>query len=185
MGTAATAEYVDSASVVTHYLSEDLGYRVVVAVVQMPDRLQVVGRSRHARRGHRRGAEASRRRRSPAGGVGRAAGADSIEEVLAQLREALDAEVRPPLRARDIATAPVRTVTPETTMREAGRLMQRWGHGGLPVVDDGRVVGLVTRKDVDKAVRHGLEHAPVKGFMAREVDHGRARRRPDRRSSGC
>jgi tRNA nucleotidyltransferase (CCA-adding enzyme) len=30
-------------------------------------------------------------------------------------------------------------------------------------------VGLVTRKDVDKAARHGLAHAPVTGFMARDL----------------
>ena len=48
MGTAEPDEYVDSASVVTHYLVEDLGYRVAVAVIRMPDRLQVVGRSRLA-----------------------------------------------------------------------------------------------------------------------------------------
>lgn len=168
VGTASSSEYVDSASVVTHYLSEDLGYRIVVAVVQMPDRVHVVARSRMpdvdvgavmkhlGGGGHAQAASAARK-------------CDSVEQVVAEVRAALDAEVRPPLRARDIATAPVRTVAPSTTMREAGQLMERWGHGGLPVVADGVVVGVVTRKDVDKAVRHGLEHAPVKGFMSREV----------------
>jgi len=45
--------------------------------------------------------------------------------------------------------------------------MATWGHSSLPVIEDGRLVGLVTRKDVDKAARHGLGHAPVTGFMAR------------------
>ena len=64
-------------------------------------------------------------------------------------------------------------------MREAGELMAPLGPrraaGGRRTA---RVVGLVTRKDVDKAVRHGLEHAPVKGFMAREIITVGARRRP-------
>ncbi len=46
--------------------------------------------------------------------------------------------------------------------------MATWGHGGLPVVAGDRIVGLVTRKDVDKAERHGLDHAPLTGFMARD-----------------
>jgi len=168
VGTARTDVYVDSASVVTHYLVEDMGYRVAVALVAMPDRLHVVARSRLAQvdvgavlahlggGGHAMAASAALR------------GAD-MDEVLARLHSALESEIRRPLTATDIASSPVRTTTPETPMREAEELMLRWGHGALPVVDGGLVVGLVTRKDVDKATRHGLSHAPVKGFMAREI----------------
>ena len=166
VGWAEVTEYVDSASVVTHYLCEDLGYRVAVAVIRMPDRLYLVGRSRLAEvdiaavlglmggGGHAQAASAARRDLDVPG-------------ALAELRAALEATIRPPLTAGDIASRPVRTITPEQTMREAGDVMRRWGHGALPVVEDGAMVGLVTRKDVDKAVRHGLEHAPVKGFMNR------------------
>ena len=167
VGTAVAEEYVDSASVLTHYICEDLGYRVAIALVDMPERLHVVGRSRMADvdigavlkhvggGGHPQAASAALR------------GA-SIPDVLARLRVALDAEVAPPPRAADIASGPVRTITPDVTMAEAGRIMARWGHGGLPVIEGGRLVGLVTRKDVDKAARHGLDHAPATGFMARD-----------------
>ena len=168
VGLAELDRYVDSASVVTHYLVEDLGYRVACAVVAMPDRVHVVGRSRLSEVDI--GAVLGR-----LGGGGHAQAASaalrdvSLKEAAARLREALEAEIRPPLVARDVASAPVRTVVPETSMREAGELMLRWGHGALPVLDGRKVVGLVTRKDVDKAVRHGLAHAPVKGFMARDI----------------
>jgi len=168
VGTARSDDYVDSAGVVTHYIVEDMGHRVAVAVIEMPERTHVVGRSRLAEvdigrvLGHLGG-----------GGHAQAASAalrsTSIEEVLPRLRAALEAEVRPPLTARDIASAPVRTAAPETTMRQAGDQMLRWGHGALPVLEGELVVGLVTRKDVDKATRHGLGHAPVKGFMARGI----------------
>ena len=166
VGWAEVTQYVDSASVVTHYLCEDLGYRVAVAVIRMPDRLYLVGRSRLAEvdiaavlglmggGGHAQAASAARRDLE-------------VPEALAELRAALEATIRRPLTAGDIASKPVRTITPEQTMREAGDLMRRWGHGALPVVEDGAMVGLVTRKDVDKAVRHGLQHAPAKGFMNR------------------
>lgn len=116
VGSATTEEYVDSASVVTHYLSEDLGYRVVVAVVKMPDRLHVVGRSRLADVDI-----AGVLKHLGGGGHAQAASAAlkdiTVEDALRRVREALQAEVRPPLHARDIATAPVRTVTPETTRK--------------------------------------------------------------------
>jgi tRNA nucleotidyltransferase (CCA-adding enzyme) len=167
VGATIAEEYVDSASVLTHYICEDLGYRVAVAVIGMPDRLQVVGRSRIAEIDI--GAVL---KRLGGGGHPQAASAalknTTIPELLGRLREALDLEVPPPLSARDIMSSPVRTVSKEMTMGEAGRLMATWGHGGLPVDEDGELVGLVTRKDVDKAMRHGLAHAPLTGFMARE-----------------
>jgi tRNA nucleotidyltransferase (CCA-adding enzyme) len=66
-------------------------------------------------------------------------------------------------------SSPVRTIAPDETMAMPAGTMSRWGHGGLPVVEGGKLHGIVTRKDVDKAMRHGLQHAPVKGFSASEV----------------
>ena len=168
VGTAQTEEYVDSAGVLTHYIVEDMGFRVAVALIQMEDRLQVVARSRmnevdvgEAMKhlgggGHAQAASAAMR-------------GTTVPAAISRLREALQAEVRPPLTANDIMSSPVRTITEEVTIAEAGELMARWGHGGLPVVEGKRLVGLITRKDFDKAHRHDLDHAPVKGFMARGV----------------
>jgi tRNA nucleotidyltransferase (CCA-adding enzyme) len=167
VGTAVAPEYVDSASVLTHYICEDLGYRVAIALIEMPERLHVVGRSRLADVDI-----AAVLKHIGGGGHPQAASAAlrdaSIPDVLGRLRVALETEVAPPPRAGDIASSPVRSVAPDVTMAEAARIMATWGHGGLTVVEDGRLVGLVTRKDVDKAARHGLDHAPVTGFMARD-----------------
>lgn len=168
VGQAVTDEYVDSAGVLTHYVVEDLGYRVAVGVIAMPQRTQVVARSRLAEvdvgkvmarlggGGHPQAASAGFRERS-------------IPEVLELVKDALHREVQPPLRAVDVMSSPVRTVEPGVTMAQAGELMAAWGHGGLPVTQGRELLGLVTRKDVDKALRHGLGHAPVTGFMSRQV----------------
>ncbi|MCE5203841.1 MAG: CBS domain-containing protein [Actinomycetia bacterium] len=167
VGTARASEYIDSASVLTHHICEELGHRVAVAIIEMPGRIHVVGRSRLVEVDI--GAVLGR-----LGGGGHAQAASaalkdaSMGDVVSRLREALALEVPPPLTVGDIMSRPVRMATPSMSMAEAGRLMATWGHGGLPVLDEGRLVGLVTRKDVDKAVRHGLDHAPVTGFMARE-----------------
>jgi len=167
VGTARSEEYVDSASVLAHYICEDLGYRVAIAVIDMPERLQIVGRSRLG------GVDiAAVLKHVGGGGHPQAASAairnGVVEDVLPRLRDALALEVVPPLTAAEIASAPVRSIEPDTPMEEAGAIMARWGHSGLPVLQDGRLVGMVTRKDVDKAARHGLGHAPATGFMARE-----------------
>ena len=40
------------------------------------------------------------------------------------------------------------SVSPETTVREAARLIHETGHNRLPVIENGRLVGVVTRVDV-------------------------------------
>jgi CBS domain-containing protein len=50
--------------------------------------------------------------------------------------------------AADMMTRDVDTVTPDTSVRDAARLIHRTGHNRLPVVEDGKLVGVVTRLDV-------------------------------------
>jgi CBS domain-containing protein len=51
-------------------------------------------------------------------------------------------------KAEDMMTADPDTVTPDTTVQEAARMIHESGHNRLPVVEDGRLVGVVTRLDV-------------------------------------
>jgi CBS domain-containing protein len=51
-------------------------------------------------------------------------------------------------KATDMMTSDPDTVAPETTVQEAARLIHSSGHNRLPVVEDGRLVGVVTRLDV-------------------------------------
>jgi CBS domain-containing protein len=50
--------------------------------------------------------------------------------------------------AEDMMTRRPDTVGPDTSVREAARLIHGSGHNRLPVVEDGRFVGVVTRLDV-------------------------------------
>jgi CBS domain-containing protein len=53
------------------------------------------------------------------------------------------------MRARDIMTAPVITVRPESAVKEAAVLLADHGFTALPVLDeDNRLVGIVTEADV-------------------------------------
>ena len=51
-------------------------------------------------------------------------------------------------KAEDMMTAEPETVAPDTTVREAARIIHESGHNRLPVVEGGRLVGVVTRLDV-------------------------------------
>lgn len=51
-------------------------------------------------------------------------------------------------RARDLMTEDPVTIEPDATVREAARVIADSGHNRLPVVEHGRLVGVVTRLDV-------------------------------------
>jgi len=49
---------------------------------------------------------------------------------------------------KELMTTPVITVTPETPVQEAARIMAEKKIGGLPVVQAGKVVGIITETDL-------------------------------------
>jgi acetoin utilization protein AcuB len=54
-------------------------------------------------------------------------------------------------RVNGVMTEKVRTVSPATTLEEAAQILLKFQIGGLPVVDNGRLVGVITTSDVMKA----------------------------------
>ena len=92
------------------------------------------------------------------------------EKVLQALVEGAIAQIPQPLTARGLMSSPVRTIRPRVTVGEAQRILLRYGHSGLCVVDEGdRLVGIISRRDIDIALHHGFAHAPVKGYMSRNL----------------
>ena len=59
----------------------------------------------------------------------------------------------------------VHTLSPEMLLAEAALLMQRWGHEGFPVARDGKLLGMLTRREVDRAMQHRLGNTPVRSYM--------------------
>ena len=55
------------------------------------------------------------------------------------------------MRVRDIMTTEVVTVEPGTSVRRAAAIMEEGGFGCLPVVENGRLLGLVTSRDLRAA----------------------------------
>ena len=77
------------------------------------------------------------------------------------------------VRVRDIMSSPVTTVRADATLRELERLAAEKPYGGYPVVDDGRLVGIVTRRDLEMAIeKYGYEKAMtmrIRDIMSRPV----------------
>ena len=86
--------------------------------------------------------------------------------ILQELLAGLKSQIPHPPTARDLMSSPVRTIRPETTIAEAQRILLRYGNSGLSVVNNqDKLVGIISRRDLDIALHHGFSHAPVKGYM--------------------
>jgi tRNA nucleotidyltransferase (CCA-adding enzyme) len=69
----------------------------------------------------------------------------------------LKEQVKPAVTVSSLMSKDPLLLSPDTSVREAHRLMQRYGYEGYPVVREGDVVGLLNRREVDRAISHGLD----------------------------
>jgi tRNA nucleotidyltransferase (CCA-adding enzyme) len=159
--------YVEGVSNLAHKIVDLTDTKALVLLVEMEGRVFVVTRSRTDRIDAGLIASAL-------GGGGHAQAASAIvrgdlEGVRVRALAELARTSREPRRARDVMSRPPRALAPDDTVREAMTLCQRHGQSGVFVAVDRRVVGSVSREDLDKALGHGLAHAPVRGIMSGHV----------------
>ena len=79
-----------------------------------------------------------------------------LEEVRAELHLMLPTCVHPAITVGEIMSSGPQLISPDTPAEEASRRMQRYGYEGYPVVENGNVIGLLTRRAVDRALSHKL-----------------------------
>src|SRR5438477_401765 len=84
-------------------------------------------------------------------------------ELLASLLETLSIEE---VAGTEVVVAATTTQPADVSVAHAMAVCRRYGQSGILVVEDERLVGVVTREDLDKAIGHELAHAPVKGIMS-------------------
>lgn len=77
--------------------------------------------------------------------------------------------IRPAVTVAQIMSRRPRLLAPETPVQEAARLMQKYGYEGFPVVAEGKVIGLLTRRAVDRALAHKLNLTAASLMEAGEV----------------
>lgn len=75
------------------------------------------------------------------------------------------------MRCRDIMSAKVKTATRSMALQEVSALMRDGDMGALPVVEDGKLVGIVTDRDiVVRAIAEGKSAStPISEAMTTEI----------------
>ncbi|HZB35241.1 MAG TPA: CBS domain-containing protein [Gaiellaceae bacterium] len=159
--------HVDGVSNLAHKIADLTDTRALVLLVEMGDRVFCVTRSRTP------AIDAAAIARALGGGGHREAASAMFRGALADARAVLsaglEAAVAEPSRAERIMSRPARSVSPDETVSRAMVACQRYAQSGILVLEEGQLVGAVSREDLDKAIAHGLSHAPVKGIMSSRV----------------
>jgi len=179
VATATVDEQVDEISTLAHKLRDFFDPDGLFLIVDLHDRIQLVARSTTALihvgaiaetfggGGHTRAAAALIRQQPLAAGpLGEETSPLlSLAAVRARLLETLQQKVRPPVTVRQIMSWGLNTLEPETTVAEASQRMRRLGYEGFPVVDNEQLLGLMTRRELDRALHHDMHKVPVRRVM--------------------
>lgn len=155
--------YVDGVSGLVQKVAELTECRGLVCLVEMEDRVVAVVRSRDP------GFDAAAVAAALGGGGHAEAAAATFHGPLAEARrivlDALADAVPERPTAAEIMSRPARFVSADDTVARAMSLCQRHRQSGIQVGDPTRLAGVVSREDLDRAIAHGLENAPVKAVM--------------------
>ncbi len=164
---ASVDRYVGDIAVLVHKLKDMENLDALFVLVRMEDRIYLIGRSRLEEVNVSEIA-------GEFGGGGHPTAASATVKGMAlveahdRLINALREMVRPKRVAKDVMVYPVKTIEPERTLEEAGKIMARYNVNVLPVLLNQKVIGLISKQVVEKAVYHGLKSSLVKEYMTTE-----------------
>ncbi|RMF91005.1 MAG: CBS domain-containing protein [Methanobacteriota archaeon] len=98
---------------------------------------------------------------------GKVLGRDDINNVL--VINILEMLGIPKIKIKEITTTDVKTLRPETTVKDAAELISRGHFRGAPVVDGKKILGMVSTVDITKAVAEGKVDARVADVMSTTI----------------
>ncbi len=156
--------YVGDISSLVHKLKDIENLDVLLVAVRMEDRVFLVGRSRLPE------VHVGDLLQEFGGGGHAFAASGTVRDVplpqlLDQIEDALQQHVRSHCGARDLMSAPVKTLSLSATVADARELMAHYSFNAVPVVDNQLVVGIITRQVVEKVAHHKLLKMNVSEVM--------------------
>lgn len=165
IATATVAETVDEISSLAHKLYDLYEPDGLFMLVQMGDHVQLVARSTTDAIDVGKIALAL-----GGGGHSRASAAmirdGSLGSVFESLVYLLQDQIRPTVTVGQIMSyGSPQILAPGDTIAAAAERMRRYGFEGFPVLEAGRIVGMLTRREIDRAMHHGLAEHPVGRYM--------------------
>ncbi|MCB2192706.1 MAG: CBS domain-containing protein [Deltaproteobacteria bacterium] len=161
--------YVPEFAVLVHKFMDMENLDALFALARMEGRIYLVARSRLPE------VDAGAIAQAMGGGGHPTAASATLKDMTLveageRLTNVLRSSINPTILAQDLMTAPPISVPPETTLKEAERVLTRYNVNVLPVSRGSEVEGLITRQTVEKAVYHGLGRLSVVEYMTPHVE---------------
>ncbi len=162
-------KYVGDLAVLAHKLRDIKSLTSLFVLARMDDKITLIARSRTD------ALDVGEIATEFGGGGHSTAASASIKDLtLNQVREKLIFLIKKKLEttrtAKDAMTSPPIIAFPDLTLKEAEKIMVRYNINSLPVVDKGKVVGIITRQTVERAIHHGLYDEKVEDYMNTEFE---------------
>jgi len=156
--------YVGDFAVLVHKMMDMENLPCVFALARMEDRIYMVARSRI-----REINVGEILLAFGGGGHPFAASATVRDQTLIQVEESLikllKGRINPQRKARDMMSYPVKSIHPNETIEHADELLTRYNINVLLVMEGEKLLGLITRQVVEKAIFHGLKDLSAREYM--------------------
>ncbi len=166
--TASFNKYIKDISFLIHKVRDIENIDIIFALAQMSGKIHLIARS------NQQFVDVGKIcTHFGGGGHPYAASAVLRDITLVRAKENLIAYLHSVLRekyvAKDIMSAPIKSIPPDTTVRDAKQYMVKANFNTLPVLDNKQLIGIITRVDLDKALHHKLGDTPVTEYMSTNV----------------
>ncbi len=162
-------EYVDEVSFIAHKLMIIEGLSSLFLLLSTGARIILIGRSNDKRVNVLSIV-------SQFGGGGHSSAGSAIikdkmiAETLEMLKYVIRENVRPIKKVKEIMTTHVKYLGSHALLKEATALMMKYNLNHLPVVENNKTIGIISRKSILHGVKHGLEDDVISNIMDTEFE---------------
>lgn len=163
--TATSDKIIDNINTVVRVLRDILDVSALIVLVAMPEHVQLIARSTTDAINVGQLAEYF-----DGGGHPRASASAipklSLQAIHERVWQFLNQHIQPAIRVANLMSfGEVQTVSADDKISEIITPLRRIGHEGYPVLENNKVVGLLTMRSADKALEHGLKQSTVREVM--------------------
>jgi tRNA nucleotidyltransferase (CCA-adding enzyme) len=159
--------FVGDLAVLAHKLKDMENLDALIIAVRMGERIFLVGRSRipEVHVGEILGEFGGGGHSFAAAGTVRDL---TLVQILERLPEVLNTHVSRDREVRNLMSTPVKTAASDDSIAKVREILTRYSINALPIIEAGRVAGILTRQVVEKAAHHGLSEVSAGELMNRE-----------------
>lgn len=163
------SRFIGELGTIVRKLQDVENFPVLFVLFKIGDKLRVIARSRLKE------VDVNKVLKRFGGGGHRSAasvkieGENALKTFESKLMNILRSTIKAKIFAHDIMSHPVKVIPANKKIIEAERILKSFRLKGAPVMNNKKLIGMITLTDIGKALKYRYGHASVKGYMSRNV----------------